>query len=362
MHAGNDIEPDQDHELEALSQRFVASSGTDPDAVVVPRTGNAGHTQVETLFSLEPELDAAEVESLAGVSPDVLDKVTRALGLPASTESGRLYTYADVDLVRGAWDIVATFPDREVGFRLLRVVASSLARSAEAAVAAYNDAVQRPLWEKRVTRLRHARAQAAAIRNIKQFSDQLGTLFLHHSAAAVRRARVARLQSSDLDSSVMAVGFVDVVGFTPMSHELPITELVDFIAEFETLAFETAVDHGGMIVKHVGDEVMFVAIDPVAACGIAISLVERARSSSSITPHAGVAYGNLISSGGDYYGVEVNLAARLADVAVPYEVLASTELAVETQRRSDAFGFEAAGRRSLKGFPDPVDVFSLLRS
>ena len=88
MHAGNDIEPEQDHDLEALAQRFVASSGTDPDAVVVPRTGNDGHTQVETLFSLEPQLDAEEVESLAGVSPDVLDKVTRGLGLPASTETG----------------------------------------------------------------------------------------------------------------------------------------------------------------------------------------------------------------------------------------------------------------------------------
>src|SRR5262245_60886085 len=145
VHAGNDLEPEHDQDLEALARRFVASSGTDPDAVVVPRSGVDGHTQVETLFSLEPALDADELESMTGLDPEILDKLTRALGLPASTETGRRYTFSDVDLVRASWDIVATFPDREVGFRLLRVCASSLARSAEAAVAAYNDAVPRPL-------------------------------------------------------------------------------------------------------------------------------------------------------------------------------------------------------------------------
>lgn len=57
---------------------------------------------------------------------------------------------------------------------------------------------------------------------------------------------------------------------------------------------------------------------------------------------------------GDYYGPVVNLASRLADEAVPDEVLADRTTA-------EASGITAipAGRRSLKGFAEPVPVWTV---
>ncbi len=363
MNAPGDGERPHDDDLDVLARHFLESTGADPAEVVLPRTDDALWTQVETLFALEPELDTDQLMAGADVTVAEVHEITRALGLPGAARPGPQYTTGDVELVRAARDIVRTFPDPENGLRLLRVIATSLARTAEAGVAAYIAAVERPLFDKRVTRLRHARSQAAAVGNIQRFGDQLGTLLVHHTAAAVKRARASRMQAADFETSLMAVGFIDLVGFTPMSHSLSSSELASVVSDFEGLAFEIAVEHGGMVVKHVGDEVMFVAIDPVAACEIAVSLVARAQDTDgAITPHAGLAFGDLISTGGDYYGVDVNLAARLADVAVPREVLVSVELARQALKRSETFTFEPAGRRALKGFPEPIEVLSLARA
>jgi class 3 adenylate cyclase len=58
---------------------------------------------------------------------------------------------------------------------------------------------------------------------------------------------------------------------------------------------------------------------------------------------------------GDYFGSIVNFAARLVDEAVTGEVLIDADSAAPLTR---ALG-EPAGRRSLKGFADPVRVPSI---
>jgi class 3 adenylate cyclase len=49
----------------------------------------------------------------------------------------------------------------------------------------------------------------------------------------------------------------------------------------------------------------------------------------------------------------VNLAARLAEVAVPHEMLVTREVAGAVD------GVEPAGKRMLKGFDEPVELFAL---
>jgi adenylate cyclase len=120
-------------------------------------------------------------------------------------------------------------------------------------------------------------------------------------------------------------------------------------------------------VKHVGDEVMFVEADPVIACEIALQLVES-FADSAVAPHAGVSYGLLIARGGDYYGSVVNLASRIADLAVPGEVLVTEGLQIAASTEGAVAGgaglgfeFEPAGRRLLKGMAEPVPLASVRR-
>jgi adenylate cyclase len=155
----------------------------------------------------------------------------------------------------------------------------------------------------------------------------------------------------------VAVGFVDLVGFTPLSHRMATRELGAFIGQFENRAFRMAAEHGGRIIKHIGDEVMFVAIDPVAGCELALALMTEFVD-EGIQPRGGLAFGDVVARQGDYYGEVVNLASRLADLAIPGEVLADDN--VRAAAGDSGLVFEGAGRRQLKGFDEPVPVYSLL--
>ncbi|MGI8795115.1 MAG: adenylate/guanylate cyclase domain-containing protein [Acidimicrobiia bacterium] len=159
------------------------------------------------------------------------------------------------------------------------------------------------------------------------------------------------------------MGFVDLVGFTPLALQLADQELSRTIADFESRAFDAVTTGGGQIVKLIGDEVMFTALDAPSACGIALTLFETLGEHQAVTPRGGLAIGELITRAGDYYGPVVNLASRIGDQAVPGEILVSTDLRDEVVKADvRGFRFSPAGRRMLKGFDEPVEVSSLTRA
>jgi adenylate cyclase len=145
-----------------------------------------------------------------------------------------------------------------------------------------------------------------------------------------------------------------------MAEQMAARQLSEVFDEFEGLAFDVIADHDARLVKFIGDAVMFVSIDADAACDIALTLVERfSDRDNPVTPRGALALGEMLVRGGDYYGPVVNLAARAADLAVPYEVLVSADLA---DAAGDDFRFEPGGRRLLKGFSAPVSLASLVRA
>ena len=133
------------------------------------------------------------------------------------------------------------------------------------------------------------------------------------------------------------------------------------VDRFEALTHDVAAAHDGRVVKLLGDAVMFVSVHAADACEIALTLIERFAGDAVVTPRGGLASGQLVIRGGDYYGPTVNLAARMGDLAVPNEILVSSELASEVP--ADApYRFEPAGKRLLKGFDTPVTLFSVTRA
>jgi adenylate cyclase len=136
-------------------------------------------------------------------------------------------------------------------------------------------------------------------------------------------------------------------------------ELAAVIERFEETAYDVATERDGRVVKLIGDEVMFVTIDPAAACDIALTLFERFAEDRSVTPRGGLAYGELLLRGGDYYGPIANLAARVAQIAVPNEILMT--MAMADAVAGAGFAIEPAGKRMLKGFDEPVALASVSR-
>jgi adenylate cyclase len=353
--------PPVDPETRGALLAFLEERGVDPDDIAEAMTEDSlWELTTELLLKTSDDLTAEQLADRAGLTPDQLARVLRALGLDDDT-----WSTEDVVLATAGLETFKIFRDEDAALRLLRVTGNSMRRIAEASVAAYIATVERPLNETDASVLAHAQAQAVGIDGASRMAEGFPSLFRRHLRDVIRRGRASRVITSDYTTARLTVGFVDLVGFSSLAQELTPAGLSDLLDDFEDRAYDTVAEHGGQLVKHIGDEIMFVVLEPGAACAITLSLVDAFRDEhSAVTPRGGLAAGDLLTREGDYYGVEVNLAARLSDIAVPQEILVSADTKRLAEKDDDAgeLLFEPAGRRALKGFAVPVEVFSLSRA
>ena len=74
-------------------------------------------------------------------------------------------------------------------------------------------------------------------------------------------------------------------------------QLAEVIDRFEDSAHDIGTARDGRLVKLIGNEVMFVAVDGSAACDIAGTLVERFAADPAVTPRGGARLGRVALSG-----------------------------------------------------------------
>ena len=300
-------------------------------------------------------MSVTELTGRAGVPPEELVELYASLGVTIEDRDARVFEDAEVEFVRLVLDVVGAFPEG-VGEEVLRAIDHALATMAAAAISAFVGTVEDDLaaagdeleWSRVVTSIGEVGLDIAA---------SLRPLFRHHLRVAIGHQRASMRSVERRPLSELSVGFVDLVGYTSTSAEMDVGELVEFTSTFRSRAHEVAHAHGGRVVKHIGDEIMFSALQAPVACRIALALVASFGEEGS-RPRGGVAHGRVLARHGDLYGPLVNLASRLADAAVPGEVLAPADIAGHA---GDDAGVRLvpAGRRQLKGFPDPVSVVSV---
>jgi adenylate cyclase len=165
--------------------------------------------------------------------------------------------------------------------------------------------------------------------------------------------------STDRQLSYLAVGFVDLVGYTSTTSSMAAADLVAFTGRFRGRTYDVVTGLGGRVVKHIGDEIMFSALEAGRACEIGLGLIDAFGDAGAL-PRGGVAHGPVVARHGDLYGPTVNLAARLADIAVPGELLAPAAVRSAIEDAPDLHAVPA-GRRALKGFAEPVEVVAVER-
>ncbi len=302
-------------------------------------------------------LSDADAAAISGLSIDDAQLYATAFGFaPFDDGSGGIGLNENEAQMLGMFNALRPmFSDAEaIGF--VRVVGSSLSRIAEAAMTLFLTDVESPHHAAQGSEFALAKKSFEAVGLLDEFVPLLDVVLRRHLAQATLRSRAALV---DDDRRIMrfAVGFIDLVGFTPVSADMNPDELRTFIRDFEGMAHDAVTQNGARLVKLIGDEVMFVTPDASAACAVAKALMVTLRAGrSEVQPRGGLAYGPVLLQGGDYYGEVVNLASRLADAAVPMELLASVDL----DEAAEGVAFEPAGRRQLKGFAEPVSVRSLL--
>src|SRR4030095_6153482 len=129
------------------------------------------------------------------------------------------------------------------------------------------------------------------------------------------------------DQPTLAVGFVDLVGFTRTSSSMQTDELGRLLSRFEALSSDVITEAGGRVVKLIGDEAMLAFPTADQAAQGTIELVDACASGDLPSGRAGLAFGSGLARGGAYFGRAVNLASRLVDVAPPDTVLADDAFA-----------------------------------
>lgn len=268
----------------------------------------------ELLLGARPHLTRREVADRAGVDLDTARRLWRMLGFAETDDETAAFTDTDVLALQHTRTLVELgIIDEERERGLVRTWARSFARLAEWQAALLADVAA----ERGIDPGDGALLLADDV--VPRVEELQSIVWRRHLTNAAARVLVGDEQTG----STQAVLFVDIVGYTSRSKSLDDRELVAWLEAFESAAMDVVVEHGGRIIKNIGDELLLVTDTARAAAAIALELTARGRDEDDPFPQvrAGLAYGDVVLRLGDVYGPVVNVAARLTSVARPGTVL-----------------------------------------
>ncbi len=270
------------------------------------------------LLGQEPSLTRVEVAERAGVPLELAVTLWHHLGFPHHHDDDVAVAESDVEALRLSADLVEMGilpPDSQAA--LVRTWGRSYARLAEWQTAL--------LAELAVEGGDPAAALTELASDVLPRVEALQSYVWrrHLASASQHLLEHATTLTVGTGESRMSVCFVDIVGYTTQSRSLDGAELVAWVDRFESDTTTLVVDHGGQVIKTIGDEVLFTVADPAAAVTIATTLTARGDDPDDPFPavRAGIAHGDVVRRLGDVFGSTVNAASRLTSAARPGTVL-----------------------------------------
>jgi len=161
------------------------------------------------------------------------------------------------------------------------------------------------------------------------------------------------------------IAFTDLTGFTEYTA-LQGDEAALQLLDLQERLVNEQMGERGRIVKNLGDGLMLWFDDPCAAIEVSLALQEKfeVRSSEDDLPlwvRIGIHFGHPVKRGDDIVGHDVNVAARIVDLAGPGEVLVS-DACTERVGEMEGVVFEEIGPTIMKGIPEPVPLFRVMRA
>jgi adenylate cyclase len=183
-----------------------------------------------------------------------------------------------------------------------------------------------------------------------------------------RRARRRARRGSDAAAARPADGkswiaamFTDIVGSTQLAEHMGDDDWTKLIADYRRMAQTVAEAHHGTIIGTQGDGLLLRFGSPADAvrCGGALQrrfAAERDSGRSLPPVRIGIHAGQAWAVDGDVLGQMVNLAARIAAIAGPDEVLVSEPVA---DHALPDVAFDDRGLQSLRGASTPRHLLAL---
>lgn len=301
------------------------------------------------LLGEEPTLSRRELAEQSGLDLALAEILWRLLGFPHVDDTEIAFTEGDLEALRitkDMMDLGVISPESQAA--LVRTIARSFARLAE--------------WQ---TELLADVRDATGISDddymtlVDEVLPRIESLQNYIWRRHLASASASRLMTEDSaeGGSQLTICFVDIVGYTSRSKELNEAELISWVERFEAEVSGVVIDHGGQVIKTIGDEVLFVVDDPREAVEIGLILTARGSDEHDTFPavRVGISYGPVVRRLGDVFGPTVNIAARLTSIGRPGTVIVNSGVhdllcADHGTEPSPHFILRRLPRASVKGY------------
>lgn len=335
---------DRGHTLEAIKEAYA--------------TGKLAFVYVEDLLAVPTEhVTLEQAAEATGLEPALIERIMTTMGFGAA-QVDRL-SEDDIQLLRYAAAVLAAGFPLIAFLQLIRVYGLAMAQIADAEVRLFHLYVHEPLMRDGVPGLEMAEEMQGLAGELLPLAspimDHVHQRFLQHF---VEQDVIGHMESDlgdvtmDLGRLRVAIAFADLAGYTRMTEEQGDEEAVEAVERFVEAVEHTLPDNA-RIIKTIGDEVMVVGSDPAEMTDWAVGFQQLYDQRP--LPRIGIHYGETLYRDGDYYGREVNQAARVAARAAGGEVLVTRP--VVEQAEAPHLDFERIGEVRLKGFNEATELF-----
>jgi adenylate cyclase len=309
-------------EMEQIRRRLLDVGATEEEVAAADTVemlyrlaGDMGNRPTGTHMSIRA------VAAEAGIPVERAIGFVHAAGLAVDDVDAPAWYSSDVEWMRATHGACSLFGDEAV-LALLRRAGGAMAQLSAAASSVFrvNLGEHGDLADPMLIIDRNLNTRPL----IDLLLDVVDQLYRYHSKLSFREDGVAAGTFAEVRA--MSVGFVDLASSTEVGSLLSATELARAMNDFNRASFDLATRRGARIVKTIGDEVMFVAMDAAAVAHSAIDLVEYfSRHEVFTAARAGITTGDVLEQDGDCYGPVVNRAARFVQAAPDGTVTADEE-------------------------------------
>jgi adenylate cyclase len=299
----------------------------------------------------------AEMAERAELDAEFLANLTRALGLPIPDDDEPIFTEHDLEAAR----TVAGFRAAGIGDDELLEVTRVLGHSLSQIVAALRSMFTQSFFKPGDSEYDVAVRWAAAAKELNPVLEQVVRYLLRAQQIAQLRQGVFDLAGLATGSTKISIAFADLSGFTRLGEQVAADQLGSVAGRLTALAADTA-RPPVRLVKMIGDAAMLVSTEPKPLLEAVLDLLERVEAEGEEFPplRAGVAFGEGLSRGGDWYGAPVNLASRITDKTRAGAVVVSAEF--KDLIGDDGYNWtKLPGKRKFKGISDDQVLFRVRR-
>jgi adenylate cyclase len=318
--------------------------------------GRLAYGFVEDLFPTpEGDYTLDDAAAATGLEPALIERLWTAAGLSA-TALDRL-SAEDVELLRDLASVLAAGLPLVAVLQLVRVYGQALARLADAEVRLFHQYVHEPLIRDGVPGLVMAEEMEGLAGTLMPLASSVMDR-LHHRTLRhfVEQDVVGHMEEEtagdvDLGRVRVAIAFADLAGYTQLTEEAGDEQALDLVERFVAVVEATLPDDA-RVVKTIGDEAMIVGADPSALVDWAVTF--QAGQAERPLPRIGIHHGAVLYRDGDYYGHDVNVAARVGARAAGGEVLVTRPIVESADRGLE---FDLIGQVKLKGLSGATELF-----